>query len=288
MHRWIHLLIMAVTSIISSPPSTIAASFHLIGTKSIGSAHFLFDLDVGSGLASNQRNIAFSHSFSRMAGIAIDPVSGDLIGLTTTPWSRLLRINPQDGTVDIDQPAGLASIFEGDLSFHPITGELYGINKSSSDGPQLFKLDVQTGNPTIVGAVASSGDYSALSFDNTGMLYAINTAGTENSSLERIDIVSGAVAQTIELNVNLGATAAMTFHPISGLPFVVDGGTSGTNSLYGLDIEAGILSLIGSTGIESGLSGLTFIPVPEPSSEVIVLLASTIILMRSRPDWLMN
>jgi hypothetical protein len=72
----------------------------------------------------------------------------------------------------------------------------------------------------------------------------------------------------------------MAFHPTTGVLYVADGGgvISGTDTLYTLDTDTGVLTTVGSTGLEDGLSGLTFIP--EPTS--LLLLIGGLPLLRRR------
>src|SRR5262249_361127 len=124
----------------------------------------LVDINLSTGTASNPRALGISV----MGGIAAQPATGTLFGLTTfasMPGNALLRIDPQTGAVTTIGPTGLSQIIEGDLAFNPVNGFLYGLQAVGATNLNLFRLDLQTGNGTIVGSVASSGDFSALAFN---------------------------------------------------------------------------------------------------------------------------
>jgi hypothetical protein len=259
-----------------------ASIYRLIGSTNFDGNHLLYDLNQETGVASHERKIGFDHSLSIIAGIAYDSRLNQAYALSTLPWSRLLQFDPLTGAVSRDLRTGMPSVYEGDLAIHPMTGQLYGIQNASSQGPQVFTLNADTGIATIIGSAAAGGDYSALAFDLLGNLFAIDTSGVTNSRLEVIDPVSGISLSAIELSIDLGSTAALAFHPLTGTAFVADGASDGdgTNSLYQLDVETGVLTLIGKTGISVGLSGLMFVNVPEPIGRVAFLFFATALACR--------
>jgi len=227
----------------------------------------IVDIDIVTGLASNPRNTGLF----AVGGIAIQPSTGNLFALTTfvsSPANSLVQVDPATGSVTIIGSTGLSQIVEGDLAFNPLDGQLYGVQQPGGAGIQrnLFRINPSTGSATIVGSTGSIGDLSALAFNSSGILFAIDSGGTTNSSLLTINPNTGATIGSLVMNVNLGETVGMTFDPISGQGYVADGGFAGTTLLYGLDVGTGSLNPIGSTGLGEGLSGLTFVSVPEPSS----------------------
>jgi len=62
----------------------------------------------------------------------------------------------------------------------------------------------------------------------------------------------------VNVNIDLGFTGGMDFDPESGALFVADGGNLGTDTLYTLDPDTGVLSPIGPLGETFGLAGLEF------------------------------
>jgi hypothetical protein len=226
----------------------------------------LVDIDIMTGIASNPRNIGISV----MAGIAAHPTTGEIFGLTTfasTPVSALVRIDRLTGSPTLVGFTGLTLLAEGDLAFNPINGLLYGIQDGGATESMrnLFILDQSTGVASVLGSLNTQGDYSALAFRNDGTLFAIDDGPSGNSLLHTVNPVNGQITNTTSLNFHLGSGVGMAFDPITGIPFVADGGGGATNLLYSLEVSTGMLTPIGNTG-SLGLSGLTFVSVPEPSS----------------------
>ena len=204
-----------------------------------------------------------------------------MFGLTTfasAPFANsLLKIDVPSGAVSLVGATGLSNIFEGDLAFQPSTGALYGIeNVLSGSVHNLFTMNPSTGAATTVGSVSTGAphDFSSLAFNAAGTLYAIDDDNlTGNTLLDTLNPSTGAILTTVPLNVHLGFTVGMTFHPVADVAYVADGGTNGTNNLYTLDTGTGTLTLVGSTGLASGLSGLAFVRVPEPSTAMLAAFA---------------
>ena len=106
--------------------------------------------------------------------------------------------------------------------------------------------------------------------------------------LDKIDPATGNILSSITLNLSLGTTAAMDVNPLTGTIYVGDGDLYGTNNLYTLGPVAGILTLVGPTGIPGsaqynmggGLAGLVLLP--EPMSLGLVLLGGLMLIGRRR------
>lgn len=230
----------------------------------------IVDIDIATGLATNPRNTGVF----LIGGIAAQPSTGDLFGLTTivsSPANSLVRINPLTGVVTLVGTTGLPAIVEGDLAFNPVNGMLYGVQDLGSSGIQrnLFRINPATGLGTIIGNLAVD-DISAMAFSSTGTLLAIDTGtgGPNNSHLLTIDPDTALINSNIPMNINLGGTAGMAIDPMTGSAYVADGGGVGTGFLYNLDVASGMLNPIGALGVLGGASGITFIAVPEPSSMI--------------------
>jgi len=184
---------------------------------------------------------------------------------------------------------GLQTIVEGDLAFNPVNGLLYGIQDLGITGTQrnLFQINPTTGAGTVIGDVGSQNnttDFSGLAFSPNGTLYAFDTgAGGGNARLMTIDTANAQIINTVTTNVNFGAAAGLTIHPFTGQAYLADNVSSGgTNAVYTLDLSTGIATMIGTTGDLYGLSGLAFIPVPEPSSFLLAGFAGLLVCRRVR------
>jgi len=236
-----------------------AIPYQLLGnsaSSSSGSPSAVYHLDLATGAAAQPRNTGITF----LTGIAADPASGSLYGLTTfgsAPMNSLVRIDPLTGAATTVGATGLQNIFEGDLAFNPATGQLFGLqNIPNAPGPgDLFRIDLNTGAATIVGTLPT-GDYSALAFDLSGTLWLVDSSASGGNNARILD--------TVQLNLDLGATVGLAFDPASGTAYLADGGNNRTDMLYRLDVLSGIASPVGLIGIPEGIAGLTFMAVPEP------------------------
>ncbi len=232
-----------------------------------------YDVNAQTGAASNPRFVGAGH----VVGIAYVP-EGVIYGLTNssalaTPNS-LIRIDPVTGASEVVGGTGLPSIVEGDLARDPISGRLYGCYNLQSGMRQLFTVDPQTGAAApITGSLY--GDPSALAFSNDGTLYGIDASLGE---LFVIDKNTGAILSNTALNVALGSTAGMAVDPATGVFYVADGESGGTDTLYTLDPSSGVLTAVGPLGVADGLAGLTF--VPEPGAAMLMGLAASVVATR--------
>ena len=260
-----------LTVILGSAPSR-AGSF--LGNSFGG---VLYDVNTSTGAVTNPRGTGLD----TLVGIA-SRSDGALFGLTSfqgTPVpNALYQIDPVSGASTLVGSTGLTNIFEGDLAFNPVNGSLFGIeNVDSASNRSLFRIDVTTGVATIVGNIsAPNGDLSAMAFDASGRLFVIDTG---NAMLLNVDPTTAGINSSVSLSMQLGARGGMAFDPTTGTGYVADGGNGGTNSLYTIDISTGVLTLVGPTGIPSGLAGLTFSPlattvIPEPPAGLLAAIAS--------------
>jgi WD40 repeat protein len=264
----------AIMVFIAAAGSVRAAT--LIGSDNSG---VLYDINVNTGLATNPRPTGLPD----LVGITFGP-NGKLYGLTAfavSPANTLFSINPTTGAATQIGATGLVNIFEGDLDFDPTTGLLYGVqNVPTSDSRQLFRIDPATGHATVVGSLGTSGDFSAMAFSPSGVLYVLSTSAER---LLQVDKSTGATITDVTVPTLLGSTAGMDFNPADGKLYVADGGTStaGTNKLYTMNTTTGVLTTVGATGVVNGIEGLAF-TVPEPSSFALAALAAIAALRHRR------
>jgi PEP-CTERM motif len=271
---------LIVTAIFGAP-NTAQAQLMLIGctgnTSNTGPPSSIVDIDLTSGAATNPRNTGIL----LIGGIATQPSTGFVFGLTTfasTPDNTLIRLNVASGGFTLVGPTGSTNIVEGDLAFNPVNGALYGLQDfgPTFDQRNLFRINPSTGAATVIGSLNSDGDYSALAFNASGVLFTIDDSPSGNSLLHTIDPNTGAITSTITMNVRLGHVIGMTFNPANGAAYVADGGLVATNMLYGLDVITGVATAIGPLGIPGGVGGIAFVSVPEPSSLTLLGIVTMI------------
>jgi len=264
---WAALLLDGVATVQATP---------LFGNSFAGGAGaVLYDLDPVTGQATNPRSTGIDH----LVGVAFSP-GATLYGLSNSTAAQnpnsLFTINLTTGASQLVGATGLANVIEGDLAFDPTTGELYGIYNLDAAQRQLFTIDPATGQATVIPG-SLSGDPSAMAFDETGMLYVIDTSLQE---LLAVDKTTGAISTIMPLNTALGSVAGMDVDPGTGTFYVADGGSDGTDTLYTLDPSTGELTEVGPLGPADGLAGLAF--VPEPATLALITLGSVMILRRTR------
>lgn len=245
----------------------------------------IVDINLMSGAATNPRNTGVF----ALGGIAYQSSTNTLFGLTTfasTPPSTLVTINPLSGAISPVGPTGLPNIVEGDLAINPVNGFMYGIQDfgATSDQRNLFQINPANGVASVVGNLGTVGDFSAMAFDITGTLFAIDSAGI-GDRLVTIDPTTGAIVASVPLSQNLGAAMGMAFHPTTGLGYVADGGINGTGLIYTLNPGTGVVTSIGPTSVAGGIAGLTFVSVPEPTSIFLTFFAVVIGVMHRSICW---
>jgi len=247
MKRIILLVLLTMYFVLVSTASPAIAS-KLIGNTFDG---VLYDIDSGTGTASNSR----SSGIDPLCGI--EYINGnELFGLSTfgsiPATSSLFQINIQTGAYTLIGNTGI-TVTEGGLAYNSMNGLLYGCQASGPD--LLYTIDMATGQATTIGSVGSS-DLSAISFDNNGNLYGLDTGSNQILTL---DPTTGATISSITPNINLsaGGLAGFDNDPLTDILYVGFGTT-----LYTLNPVNGIFNEIGSTGLSQNLAGIAFIPEP--------------------------
>jgi DNA-binding beta-propeller fold protein YncE len=253
-----------------------ADAVRLVGTSFADG--MLHDVDATTGAATNARQIRVyacnqfcgdvSNPATFVAGVEVHPSTPDQIIVATTLsnpdyYSAVMWGPLADPYFDFASVRRLnVEIGEGDLALDPIGGGLFAVGLTETTAPYLLvRVDPLPGLPggSVVGPIGFS-DVSGLAFDAAGTLYALDTGA---DALLVLDPADASTLATIALSEPLGAVAGMDFDPVSGLLYVVDGGTGGRDALFTLDVATGVLTEIGPLGLESGLSGLAVVPEPE-------------------------
>lgn len=268
--RWFVMLVAAL-AMTGAGPASAGVMYGVSFASTEGS--ILYQVDPQSGLASNPKPTGLDH----VVGIAFGS-DGTLYGLTnaTTPThpNTLVRINSTTGAAQVVGSTGLDNMAEGDLAYDRTTDSLYGMYHLAGGQRKLFTVNASTGAATALPS-SLAGDPSAMAFDAAGNLYVIDTA---LAKLHTVNKATGATLTTLSLSRSLGAVAGMAVDPATGIFYVADGDSGGTDHLYTLDPTTGLLTDIGPTGLANGLAGLAI--VPEPAS--IVLLSAGVMWLGRR------
>lgn len=244
----------------------------------------LYDVDLATAQVSNPRPITGLRPETEVAGIEYGP-HGELLALTTFVGSRgnrLYRVHERLGYSIFVDDSGLSSVFEGGLARDPLSGLVYGVQEASANGRtlSLFRFELDSNHATVIGPIAAPAgppappplrakfgaaagpDYSALSFDAAGNLWALDT---RNRLLVRIDQLTGAILGTLPSPIG-GKKAAMALSPDDGHVYVLDGDAVGEDKLWRLKPQTGEFRLVGGTGMTGGFEGLAIPPRPSPVS----------------------
>ena len=232
-----------------------------------GADAILYDVDPATGQASNPRDTGLEH----LTGIDFS-ADGVLYGHSASwiaPYgSRVMfRIDPVTGASTGVQ--GFQTAYgEGDVGFDPTTGILYLTTSYSimpdgspgwADDDHLIHLDLSTNLYANAGYLPGHLDVSGLAFDASGRLFLLDTYGERLLSVDPSD---AHILHSVPLSAALGTVAGMDFDPATGVLYVADGCDGGTDMLYTLDTDTGVLTPIGPTGLEGGLAGIAFVPEP--------------------------
>lgn len=117
--------------------------------------------------------------------IAFDP-DGILYGVTDD--EKLYSINTETGeeTFIVDIPSRMASI-----TFRPNPFELWGSLRSNTTKDMIVKIDLTTGDTTLVGRTGLNNVLWGLAFDNDDNLYAVQGTEYQESTLLNINYSNG-------------------------------------------------------------------------------------------------
>lgn len=202
-------------------------------------------------------------------GIAYNEFTDRFFATTTfagTPVSRLIEIDRLSGATLETHQVGLDafSSAEGDVAFEKSTGLVYSLRSGGS----VHVWNMLTNTYVRAFALPQSNDYSGLIFNAAGDLLVIdpNSRAPEPADLHRIDKMTGAILETIQLSEDIGVVIGVAVHPVTGEAWLSDGcfgdDNCTGNRLFRLDLTTGQLTLVGNTGLP--LAGLAFVPAERP------------------------
>jgi hypothetical protein len=156
------------------------------------------------------------------------------------------------------------------LGFDPTDGTLYGVNGRNANMPNLFTVNVATGQATVVGRIGSSEhDFAGIAFTPDGQMYGLDHT---TNALWQIDKTNPSGAATVQVGtglgggISLGDTGGLARDSETG---IVYGFASGSGHLFSVDLATGLGTVLHSIPTPSELYSLAIRYVPsaiEPSS----------------------
>lgn len=133
-------------------------------------------------------------------------------------------------------------------------------------GSDLFKIDVFTGAATWIGNLQVDPIY-ALAFDSVGgYLYGASGEASDQSYLWKIDPFSAAAFSVGALRTT--GNFDLAFRPGDNALFMA---SSGSSSLYTVDLTNAMTTLVGPYGSGTNVAGLAF-AVPEPQTYALMFV----------------
>jgi hypothetical protein len=207
-----------------------------------------------------------------VTGLAFNPITGLLYGSTANAdpatAAKLISINPLTGLVtvigDFNVTGGGAGATMADIGFDS-SGNLYGIG--SKGGPQLYSINVLTGQATLVGAGTglTSTTGGGLAISPSSVFYGTPTA----SRFGTYDSTSGAYVNIANpVKPGGGAYAALDFDGSVLFGLNSGSGTPPATHLVTIDTLTGAVTDLG--GSVPGLDAIAFQVVPEPGTMALL------------------
>ncbi|MAG55162.1 MAG: hypothetical protein CMJ83_02620 [Planctomycetes bacterium] len=120
-----------------------------------------------------------------------------------------------------------------DIIWDPQTNQFFGVNQNNT----LHAIDT-AGNATLVGST-TGGLLTALAYDSTGTLWAVDFFGGSLGTLDTNTAVFTILSTTIN------GIQGMSFDPVTGVLYA---SSTNTDSLYTVDTATGVATLVGPHG----------------------------------------
>lgn len=142
-----------------------------------------------------------------------------------------------------------------DITWDPASQQFYAVNQNNT----LYSIDL-LGNPTLVGTTTGASLLTAMAFDNTGTLWAMDFSV---GNIGTLDLTTG--AYTVVAGGTVTGVQGMSFHPATGVLYA---SSTNTDSLYIVDPATGTSTLVGAHGANVAFAkGMRFqlaVPCPVP------------------------
>jgi len=219
-----------------------------------------------------------------LTGIDFRPADGQLYSVSASGNVYVLALNAGGTAYTATSLGAISTAPSGSsfgLDFNPTVDRLRFV----SDTNQNLRINQTTTPPgvTVDGAITLNG---GSSIDLIGVAYTNSVPGATTTTLYGIDAFTDALVRSTNANAgtytntNLsgGVFASLGFDLLATdmLGFDISGLTglgyfSVGNNFYGIDLNTGSPTLIGSLGAR-GITGISVVPVPEPGTWAMMLM----------------
>lgn len=109
---------------------------------------------------------------------------------------------------------------------------------------RLHRIDLVTGNATLVGNLGVSGDFEALAFSPNGTLYALEDSSYK---LYTLNLITGAATLVGSTGINSTSEPGITFDD-NGRLWIIGGGDG---RIWEINPTTAVASFVGSTGLSN-------------------------------------
>lgn len=251
-----------------------AASIHPGGTMlgvSWGGSSYHVDVATGTAVELSRPG----HFFNAMAK--------DNFGnfYASDNWNRIYSIDPITGAAQLRANiSGFGNSESIRGMAYSNNGQLYAVsNTTFGDIARFFKIDLSTGDASLVGSTGMVGLQSlAVAPDNTFYSFQLSGFGFGDLGLVSIDPATGLATDINALDDESSSGMQSLAFGHAGDLYGMGQGGGGQGIIFRVDTTDGHLTQLALVPV--GLRGMEFLPIPEPRSLTLLLIASTALVSR--------
>ncbi len=159
---------------------------------------------------------------------------------------KLISINPANGQATLIGESNVGKLFS--LTVDKNKRELYTLVESTPNS-KIARIDASNGKAIVYKDLGI--DLKAIAFDKNNDLYAIS----KDLKLYKIDINNWTYSLKTTVDLSVGAIA---FEPETNSLWASSDSTTNKDRIYKINMETGKATLVGATGLNYSITGLTF------------------------------
>ena len=255
---WVAVVCAVVTFVAAGQVQATTIPGALYAVNSGIGGQFLMTLDKTTGAVTTIGSTGLV-----IDGMTIDP--NGVMYAADNAGERLVTLDPMTGALDLVIGSTGFGILEG-LAARPTDGALFAIDLP---GDQLLSLNTGTGAATPIGGFGTTDSIAGLSFSNDGLtLYAM---GHTSGSLYTINQSTGA-ATFIGSSGQTSGPLALAVDRATDSLFMSDWTGGNSMNFFSIDSTSAAATFIGSSVGANQIEGMSFAPIPEPSTGLLLAL----------------